>query len=586
MPHQLGKCSVQDKFLNTTPQTMGANFGHQRQTCLDLSEVLLNLGTVIQLLTQFSMDSMLGLLPEDMQANDILMQHYRDVVKICGPMQFSKDHLNSKQNKSYGQHPGGTWWSGNLQDGRDRGGMPYFCPSGWVRLSLNVCADSEFEEKYKGWGYLYHGTQGKYVGAILTSGLRGSTGLCYCGAEDSAVYFSPSIEYSGHPRYASIEYNPETRKWIQLVLQCRVNPACIWKVDGETLKCKEYGMIVDPNVANSEVEVLIKPNWTDPQTLHKFIKDGVVCTGVMMRVTHEHPLDLDYWWTQSSEYMKEYDVAETKVDSTLLTLVRRRASLGSRGTQCKNVKITSFASTGDPTLEDFRVTEIDHKTLTQTGMVLSSLPFAKGSMRYAYFLTIPGGHPMVVKKYNKANLEHINSRLKISMKEMLFRDVATYLAAKFYAEWFNKLSEGNEWKVYFVKPFIVDIDGELYFGEPFQDGKFVKWNDNTGQVNLSKEGVRQLMNNVVGTFSHFTYHASGENLMVVDIQGWDNNCQITFTDPQIHTRQVAHSGCQLAKKFSVGNLGRAGMCRFFSTHECTTNCAYLKLKSPVKCEGP
>jgi len=272
----------------------------------------------------------------------MLIQHYRDVVKICGPMQLSKDHLNAKWNKSYGKGPGGTWWSGDLKNGRDRGGMPYFCPSGWVTMSLNVCADSEFEEKCRGWGYLYHGTQGKYVGAILTSGLRGSKGMCYCGAEETAVYFSPSIEYSSHPRYASIEYNPETRKWIQLVLQCRVNPARIWKVEGETLRCKQYGMIVDPNVANSGVEVLIKTNWTDPQTLHKFIKDAVVCTGVMMRVTDEHPLELDYWWTQSIEYMKSWGLAEIKVDPTLLEMVCRRASPDSHWKECKRVEFTTF----------------------------------------------------------------------------------------------------------------------------------------------------------------------------------------------------------------------------------------------------
>ena len=51
------------------------------------------------------------------------------------------------------------------------------------------------------------------------------------------------------------------------------------------------------------MEVLIKPNYTDPKTKHKFIKDAVVCTGVMMRITDEHPNELDYWWTRSIPYM-------------------------------------------------------------------------------------------------------------------------------------------------------------------------------------------------------------------------------------------------------------------------------------------
>ena len=104
---------------------------HRRpQACPDLEDVLLNLGTAIQLLTQFSMNSMLGLLPDGAEADEILMKHYRDLVKICGPLQFSKDNLNAKWNKGYGI--GGTYWTGALDDGRDRGRFPYYRPSGWV----------------------------------------------------------------------------------------------------------------------------------------------------------------------------------------------------------------------------------------------------------------------------------------------------------------------------------------------------------------------------------------------------------------------------------------------------------------------
>jgi len=238
------------------------------------------------------MDSMLDLLPDNAQADEIMMQHYRDIVKICGPLQFTKENLNTTWNKSYGEGNGGIYWNGDLDDGRSRGNMPYYCPNGWVRLSLNVCSDNNFDKKYSDWGYLYHGTQEKFVGSILTSGLRGSKGICYCGSEENAVYFPPSIEYSGHPRYSSIEYNPETRKWIQLVLQCRVNPMHILKIRRETMYCKEFGIKVDKNVSNNTLEVLIKPSTFQPKTGHKFLRDAAVCTGVMMRVSDKHPLDI------------------------------------------------------------------------------------------------------------------------------------------------------------------------------------------------------------------------------------------------------------------------------------------------------
>eukprot|EP00579_Thalassiosira_antarctica_P018153 CAMPEP_0201946970 /NCGR_PEP_ID=MMETSP0903-20130614/54693_1 /ASSEMBLY_ACC=CAM_ASM_000552 /TAXON_ID=420261 /ORGANISM="Thalassiosira antarctica, Strain CCMP982" /LENGTH=109 /DNA_ID=CAMNT_0048490091 /DNA_START=167 /DNA_END=496 /DNA_ORIENTATION=- len=85
----------------------------------DPNEALLNLGTVIQLLPQFSMDSMLALLPESAQKDDvlILMQHYRDLVEICGPLQICDEHLNARWNKSYGVGARGNNWEGPLQMG-------------------------------------------------------------------------------------------------------------------------------------------------------------------------------------------------------------------------------------------------------------------------------------------------------------------------------------------------------------------------------------------------------------------------------------------------------------------------------------
>ena len=246
----------------------------------DLNCGLRNLGTAIQLLTDISLQSVAELVPEDEDdgTQDMLLaQHYKDISEVCAQLKVDPERMNPRGNKSYGV--GGTNWQGDLVDGRNRGGLPYYCPEGWQRFSLNVCRDDEFDWWFDGWGYLYHGTKGKHVGSILTAGLRGSEGLCFCGKDESAVYFSPSIEYSGHPRYACVEYNPETRCWIQIVLQCRVNPRCIWKRGRETLKCADFNLQIDRNHSNDDMEYLFKPNYTDPETGFKYLKGAVVCTG-------------------------------------------------------------------------------------------------------------------------------------------------------------------------------------------------------------------------------------------------------------------------------------------------------------------
>ena len=125
--------------------------------CPDLNQGMANMASVLQLLTVISMQSMLELLPDTDKADELLLQHYKDILAVCGPLQLTDSHMNPTWNKTYG--PGGAFWRGPDPDGRDRGDVPYVCPSGWMRFSLMVCNDDEFENKFKGWGYLYHGTR-------------------------------------------------------------------------------------------------------------------------------------------------------------------------------------------------------------------------------------------------------------------------------------------------------------------------------------------------------------------------------------------------------------------------------------------
>ena len=60
--------------------------------------------------------------------------------------------------------------------------------------------------------------------------------------------------------------------------------------------------------------------------------------------------------------------------------------------------------------------------------------------------------------------------------------------------------------------------------EPYINGVYRKHNNNYGSVSEDERNTPQ-------AFSHFTYEASGHNLLAVDIQG----VQDLYTDPQVRT---------------------------------------------------
>eukprot|EP01083_Nonionella_stella_P039933 108605_1 len=152
--------------------------------------------------------------------------------------------LNPQWNRAYGQ--GHTTWSGALNDGKSRGGEPYFCPSGWKRFAIQFSETAyDFAGKYDNykWPIAYHGTKFDFSMMITLSGLK-TTG----GDHGVGVYMSPSIRYVSHPRYCRPhkldlsqatqkewsadqlkEFRKYDGKWIQCAFACRVKPGSFKK---------------------------------------------------------------------------------------------------------------------------------------------------------------------------------------------------------------------------------------------------------------------------------------------------------------------------------------------------------------------
>ncbi|CAI4226342.1 unnamed protein product [Auanema sp. JU1783] len=145
-------------------------------------------------------------------------------------------------------------------------------------------------------------------------------------------------------------------------------------------------------------------------------------------------------------------------------------------------------------------------------------------------------------------------------RNVLFEDVKLQMDAKLWSEEFNRYSPPKKIDIVQMCVLeIIDLPGEpLYHLEHFIEGKYVKYNSNSGFVSDIARKTPQ-------AFSHFTFERSGHQMIVVDVQGVGD----LYTDPQIHT--------VLGSDYGDGNLGTRGMALFFHSHKCNDICHSLCL---------
>lgn len=94
--------------------------------------------------------------------------------------------------------------------------------------------------------------------------------------------------------------------------------------------------------------------------------------------------------------------------------------------------------------------------------------------------------------------------------------------------------------------------------EPFIR-QFEKYNSNSGWVPDSHADRYLAMQ----ALSHFSYHSSGGQFVLCDLQGGRFNKGLALTDPVILSNN---------RRFGPTDLGREGMLAFFSQHECNQYC--------------
>ena len=196
-------------------------------------------------------------------------------------------------------------------------------------------------------------------------------------------------------------------------------------------------------------------------------------------------------------------------------------------------------------------------------------PVDKGVLRLVY-LTLVNEQKYVIKE-SKYDGE-LNTR-KGLYNQACVQTVAAALAKEFTAQ-VQKTNTGTSLE--YVPVDVVQLTGrqsgkEWVSMEPYIEGQFVKFCNNSGQVNMQLNALHPM----ASAFAHFTYCSTSGVLMVTDLQGVAVSKGVyTLTDPSIHTADPANYLPHPT------NLGTKGITGFFQSHQCNHVCKALQLVPP------
>eukprot|EP00811_Abedinium_folium_P010130 NODE_1936_length_2331_cov_18.829855.p1 GENE.NODE_1936_length_2331_cov_18.829855~~NODE_1936_length_2331_cov_18.829855.p1 ORF type:complete len:549 (-),score=130.96 NODE_1936_length_2331_cov_18.829855:202-1848(-) len=203
-------------------------------------------------------------------------------------------------------------------------------------------------------------------------------------------------------------------------------------------------------------------------------------------------------------------------------------------------------------------------------------PFMQGGMRLVYGMVLEQGRSEPEALENMMCAKRLFQDLE---KDRGFRTHSAFCkctaVARYYARHFRAqtLIQLGFLECSLFSPIGTGEDGYHFCGEAWLRGHFVKLNSNAGFVNEADYSEHSA---IAQAFSHFSFHRSGGELLVVDLQGVcgerEDNGKLYFvlTDPQIHSRGAF-------ERFGPGDLGEQGIRAFFQKHKCGELCQKLKL---------
>ena len=140
-------------------------------------------------------------------------------------------------------------------------------------------------------------------------------------------------------------------------------------------------------------------------------------------------------------------------------------------------------------------------------------------------------------------------------------DVNSYYFEKileFFSQTMNEIAQNQVKSSKNDQRIIMD---EVVIVEPYLNGKFTKWNSNSGWKN--KEDDSEYSS--VQAFCHWTYHESKGKYLFCDAQGIRKFDEYVLTDPCIVSNTI-NGGV-----YGVGDIGRQFLLNWFCDHDCRKN---------------
>lgn len=200
---------------------------------------------------------------------------------------------------------------------------------------------------------------------------------------------------------------------------------------------------------------------------------------------------------------------------------------------------------------------------------------ASGSCRAAYLgKDTQTNQPIVIKQFKGDHLDP--TKLDRYWRE----DIRASQIAQKITDQYNEDMNTSK-PIYFVLPVVHHCFGDIgrpfkpcerVLIEPYLGDSYEKFNTNHGLVLQSMaQGLS------MSTLSHFSYHISGGQYLLCDLQGVKNKDRYILTDPVI---------CSLTEEFGITDLGEDGIRSFFANHQCTPLCGKRWLKHPSPQQYP
>ena len=212
-------------------------------------------------------------------------------------------------------------------------------------------------------------------------------------------------------------------------------------------------------------------------------------------------------------------------------------------------------------------------------LMIKEEKFSEGAFREAFMAySIENGtrHLFVVKKFKNESWEKVSKVYGMNLEEHTRKQVQMHMAAKAIADRLFrklKLSRRDDWFSY-NDAFFSYLEDVPVTVEPFVPGDFTKYINNDGRIGNCKSKSMKLLYEKAEALCHFSYEDSGEQLLLVDLQG----SGLILYDPEIATTVELEGEHFEEKFFCGGNLNDEAMDTFFRSHKCNMYCKLLSLK--------